>query len=77
MADQTVPDRPVFDIDRLMAEDREPGDVITSTDGRTWLRVVNGSDGPCAAESSDGVLTVWDEAALFDAVFHLLEQHTG
>lgn len=44
-------------------------DSIASVDGREWKRIVFGESGICAAEDTDGSLHVWDQQALFDAVF--------
>jgi hypothetical protein len=66
-----VSDRPEFVLDVLTNQEREQGEPFVSTDGRRWLRVVFGGDGPCAAEDEYGTLTVWDEAALFEAVFRV------
>jgi len=64
-----VTGRPLFDPHEISNPAREAGTPFQSLDGRCWTRVVFGDDGVCAAEADDGVLHVWDRAALFDAVF--------
>jgi hypothetical protein len=60
---------PRFDAAVVADPFREPGDPIPSTDGRLWLDVVFGDAGVCAARDNARVLHVWDEEALFAAVF--------
>lgn len=69
MADQTMPDPPVF---RLCKDDMVnlgPGGTLPDTEGRRWTRIVYGTGGVCAAEDVDGTLWVWDQQELFEAVF--------
>lgn len=67
----------------ILTEPREPGSPVESLDGRLWGRVVFapptalGDDGlpvdevlGCvAAESETGAVQVWDQTALFKALF--------